>query len=108
MNEVERVVAEALASVRPSPHDPDFGRWVTMMQEARRGARPEAYEAFTAVCYIRPRWQGRVMTRRDVLPWWLCPNDPTCWHGAIFHDVEDYDDESPTCCFEGCACGKGG
>lgn len=39
------------------------------------------------------------------MSWWLCPNDPPCPHGAVFHDVEDYEDPSPTCCVEGCTCG---
>lgn len=39
-------------------------------------------------------------------PWWLCPNEPRCPHGAILHDEEDYDDDSPTCCVEGCTCGR--
>lgn len=39
------------------------------------------------------------------MSWWLCPNDPPCPHGAIVHDVEDYEDPSPTCCVEGCSCG---
>lgn len=38
--------------------------------------------------------------------WWLCPNDPPCPHGAVLHDVEDYDDPSPTCCAEDCSCGR--
>jgi len=35
-----------------------------------------------------------------------CPNVPPCPHGAVFHDIEDYDDDSPTCCVEGCTCGR--
>lgn len=38
--------------------------------------------------------------------WWLCPNEPRCPHGAALHDVYDYDDPRPTCCAEGCDCGK--
>ena len=38
--------------------------------------------------------------------WWLCPNDPPCPHGRVLHDVEDFEDESPTCCVEGCDCGR--
>lgn len=38
--------------------------------------------------------------------WWLCPNDPPCGHGAVLHDVEDHEDPSPTCCVEGCGCGR--
>lgn len=37
--------------------------------------------------------------------WWLCPNG-TCSHGSIMHDIDDWDDPSPTCCVEGCGCGK--
>lgn len=37
--------------------------------------------------------------------WWLCPNEPRCSHGAILHDVDDYDDPTPRCCVDGCACG---
>lgn len=40
-------------------------------------------------------------------PWWLCPNEPRCPHGATFHDLHDYEDQSPTCCMEGCSCGRG-
>lgn len=38
--------------------------------------------------------------------WWLCPNTPRCPHGALLHDIEDYDDPSPRCCIEGCDCGR--
>lgn len=38
-------------------------------------------------------------------PWWLCPNDPPCIHGAALHDVEDFGDPLPRCCSEGCPCG---
>lgn len=41
-----------------------------------------------------------------VIEWWLCPNEPRCPHGAVLHDVDDYDDPSPTCCVEGCGCGR--
>jgi len=37
--------------------------------------------------------------------WWRCPNDPPCGHGAFVHDVEDWDDDQPTCCIDGCGCG---
>jgi hypothetical protein len=37
--------------------------------------------------------------------WWLCPNTPPCGHGAVLHDIEDYDDEHPRCGVEGCDCG---
>jgi hypothetical protein len=37
--------------------------------------------------------------------WWLCPNTPRCPHGAVLHDVEDWEDMSPTCCVDGCGCG---
>lgn len=43
---------------------------------------------------------------RKTEKWWLCPNDPPCPHGSVLHDEEDYDDESPTCCVEDCACGR--
>ena len=33
-----------------------------------------------------------------------CPNYPRCQHWL--HDIADYDDPSPTCCTEGCTCGK--
>lgn len=33
-----------------------------------------------------------------------CPNTPPCGH--YWHDVEDFDDPVPTCCEEGCTCGK--
>jgi hypothetical protein len=35
---------------------------------------------------------------------WGCPNDPPCGH--YWHDVYDFDDPVPTCCHEGCNCGK--
>jgi hypothetical protein len=34
---------------------------------------------------------------------WACPNDPPCPHGSVVHDIYDYDDPLPTCCF--CDCG---
>ena len=37
--------------------------------------------------------------------WWACPNTPPCPHGGALHDVEDLEDQSPTCCVEGCTCG---
>jgi len=37
--------------------------------------------------------------------WWLCPNG-RCEHGAILHDVYDMEDQHPTCCAEGCDCGR--
>lgn len=37
--------------------------------------------------------------------WWLCPNQPRCGHGAVLHDVDDYDDPIPRCCVDGCPCG---
>jgi hypothetical protein len=37
--------------------------------------------------------------------WWLCPNTPRCGHGAVLHDIEDYDDPLPRCCVEDCGCG---
>jgi len=46
--------------------------------------------------------QGDAVTGR----WWLCPNDPPCGHGAALHDIEDYGDDSPICCIEGCRCGR--
>lgn len=45
------------------------------------------------------------VAERPVQPWWLCPNDPPCGHAAALHDVEDFGDPSPRCCFEGCTCG---
>ncbi len=33
-----------------------------------------------------------------------CQNDPPCPHWL--HDIEDWDDERPTCCIDGCDCGK--
>lgn len=39
------------------------------------------------------------------MSWWRCPNDPPCPHGAVLHDIEDYDDDRPRCCAEGCDCG---
>ena len=38
-------------------------------------------------------------------PWWACPNEPRCPHGAVIHDVYDDEDEVPRCCAEGCPCG---
>lgn len=38
--------------------------------------------------------------------WWRCPNDPPCPHPGVVHDVYDLDDETPTCCAEGCGCGQ--
>lgn len=48
--------------------------------------------------------------RRDALgprpgPWLACPNTPPCPHPGLIHDIEDYDDPSPTCCVDGCRCG---
>jgi hypothetical protein len=37
---------------------------------------------------------------------WACPNDPPCQHGSVLHDVDDWDDDRPMCCAEGCGCGK--
>lgn len=37
--------------------------------------------------------------------WWSCPNDPPCQHAALFHDIEDCDDEHPMCTIEDCDCG---
>mgnify|MGYP001560940380 CR=1 FL=1 len=37
--------------------------------------------------------------------WWSCPNRPPCSHGAALHDVEDWDDDRPRCCVDGCQCG---
>lgn len=38
--------------------------------------------------------------------WASCPNDPPCPHAGIIHDIYDFEDEVPTCCAEGCGCGK--
>lgn len=38
--------------------------------------------------------------------WWECPNTPQCRHAGVVHDVEDFDDLTPTCCADGCECGK--
>jgi hypothetical protein len=35
-----------------------------------------------------------------------CPNEPACPH--FWHDIEDWDDQRPTCCEESCLCGKDG
>jgi hypothetical protein len=44
--------------------------------------------------------------------WWLCPNEPRCEHAAVFHDIEgddrDWTEDVPTCCVEGCECGRNG
>lgn len=37
--------------------------------------------------------------------WWLCPNVPRCPHAAVFHDVEDWEDDRPRCTIDGCRCG---
>lgn len=37
---------------------------------------------------------------------WVCPNTPRCPHPALLHDIQDLEDPSPTCCFEGCRCGQ--
>jgi hypothetical protein len=34
-----------------------------------------------------------------------CPNEPPCPHPSLIHDIEDFDDETPRCCFEDCDCG---
>lgn len=36
---------------------------------------------------------------------WECPNTPPCPHGGFLHDVEDPEDQTPTCCAAGCTCG---
>lgn len=58
------------------------------------------------------RSKGETMSDRieplidsPVRPWWLCPNGE-CQHGAILHDVYDLEDTRPTCCAEGCTCGR--
>lgn len=38
----------------------------------------------------------------------LCPNEPRCPHVAAFHDIYEPGDPYPTCCAEGCRCGKPG
>jgi hypothetical protein len=43
-----------------------------------------------------------------VSEWWRCPNDPPCKHAGLFHDVEDMEGNHPTCCIDGCTCGKAG
>ena len=35
-----------------------------------------------------------------------CPNQPPCGHGL--HDIYEPGDPYPTCCSEGCGCGKPG
>ena len=40
------------------------------------------------------------------MTWWLCPNTPPCPHGGPLHDIEDLEDQTPTCCVEGCTCGR--
>ena len=47
--------------------------------------------------------QDRMMAGNVIYP---CPNDPPCVHAAFMHDVEDWDDPSPTCCIDGCTCGR--
>lgn len=43
--------------------------------------------------------------KRD--PVWTCPNTPQCPHPGLLHDVSgDYEDPRPTCCADGCDCGK--
>lgn len=37
---------------------------------------------------------------------WVCPNTPPCPHPGLVHDIEDDEDTSPTCCIEGCTCGR--
>lgn len=37
---------------------------------------------------------------------WRCPNNPPCPHPGLLHDIEDLEDTSPTCCAEGCKCGR--
>ena len=43
-----------------------------------------------------------------MVPALLCPNSPPCAHGAVLHDIEDYDGEVPRCCVDGCSCGTEG
>ncbi len=50
---------------------------------------------------------GRVAPGVSESGWWLCPNDPPCPHVGVVHDIADWDDPIPTCCVEGCRCGKG-
>lgn len=43
--------------------------------------------------------------------WWLCPNEPRCPHGAVLHDIcgdLECELDVPTCCVEGCDCGRNG
>ena len=51
---------------------------------------------------------GQDTTAVDTVRWWVCPNQPPCPHGAVVHDVEDFDDRLPRCCVEGCGCGQKG
>lgn len=37
--------------------------------------------------------------------WWLCPNQPRCDHAGVVHDIEDFEDQTPRCCADGCQCG---
>ena len=39
--------------------------------------------------------------------WWLCPNTPSCGHGAVFHDTDgEADTPEYMCCIDECECGK--
>src|SRR5258708_1626559 len=38
--------------------------------------------------------------------WWQCPNNPPCPHGNLLHDIDSLEDPRPTCCVDGCNCGK--
>lgn len=94
---------DALADLRRAIHDvPDRSQRQALRAHA---ARIEA--AFQGEPQPQVRFVG--FTDEDgnaIRPWWLCPNTPPCPHGAALHDVEDLEDASPRCCFQGCACGR--
>ncbi len=67
---------------------------------------PYRYTPWVTSCSaVRGDGQEWSVAHMDEMTWWLCPNEPRCPHGALFHDVYDFDDPSPTCCVDGCTCG---
>jgi hypothetical protein len=35
-----------------------------------------------------------------------CPNEPPCEHSGLLHDIWTLEEPLPTCCVEGCKCGR--
>jgi hypothetical protein len=80
--------------------DPDTLRVLEYVARGRRYVDIEKYPDASA-----RRALGRLYDSQPV-PWWECPNSPPCGHAGLFHDIDEPDDPSPTCCVEGCPCGR--